>query len=147
MTEYSDLVRRLRLAAETDFHGDRSRLLDEAADVLEHFEEEALQRIDEMESRFLDQARETQELHSQALAEWRKKLATAERRLVDIAEAFGADPDDQRDLCVRAREAGAKLEIMKRLAAAVAEMPLTATEISEDRRLDELRRRHEADHL
>ena len=36
------------------------------------------------------------------------------KRLADIADAFGADPDDQRELCVRARAAGAKLEVLER---------------------------------
>jgi hypothetical protein len=45
MTDYSDLVRRLRAAAEADFHGDRSRLLDEAADVLEGAHAQADNRI------------------------------------------------------------------------------------------------------
>lgn len=40
--------------------------------------------------------------------------ATLKRRLSDVADAFGADPEDQRELCVRAREAGAKIEILKR---------------------------------
>ena len=37
------------------------------------------------------------------------------RRLADIADAFGADPEDQRDLCVRARAAGAQIEVLGRL--------------------------------
>lgn len=42
------------------------------------------------------------------------EIERLQRRLFDIADAFGADPNDQRDLCVKARGAGAKLEILTR---------------------------------
>lgn len=43
-----------------------------------------------------------------------KELQTLRNRLRDIADALGGDVNDQRDLCVRAREIGAKAEMALR---------------------------------